>query len=368
MVVANERPQTLIVLEDSSVASLGGGQRVTLEVIRALRDRYDRILLFDYTGRSVFQTLAGPLVNGSHQLTALNGKLLPKSNTGSTLALPLSLLFCLRLILKSTEEENSESTLVYAATSKAVLLAYLLFRTKRFSYVFHAHLVYRKTSPFYWFLRPAFTRAGLILCVSKAVMRQLPGRRRLLYNAVELPAVEPKRLPAGKVVVATFSNLVKFKGIRYFMESYRFLKHHDSVEFRIYGGGEERGSLRALENECVRLMGFAEDVPALLASEISLVVIPSLIAEACPMTLLEALSFGVPVIGTNKGGLAELLKDGEVGFQVPPKYPAAIAEKIDHFIDHPDIYEEFSANALEYVKQFDLENYKKTVQDIFRSL
>lgn len=359
--------QTLIVLEDSSTASLGGGQRVTLEVMKALYASR-RIRLFDFAHDSVFLRLALPFVGSPVRILAKR----PSRLVSGRIFSALSTLFFgrewLRTIINHAREEQIGDPIIYATTTKTLALAYFLWLIKGFSYVFHAHLIYPKSSPFYWILRPAFTRARLILCVSKAVMRQLPGKRRLLYNAVTLPPAKPRILPTTKVVVATFSGLVRFKGIQYFMESYRFLKHVGRVECRVYGDGAGRDGLRRFESEHVRVMGFANDVPALLADEISLVVIPSLISEACPMTLLEALSFGIPVIGTNKGGLAELLKDGEIGFQVSPKHPAAIAEKIDYFIENPDVYETFSANALEYVKQFDLETYKETVRGLFQSL
>jgi glycosyltransferase involved in cell wall biosynthesis len=359
--------RTLVILEDSSTQPFGGGQRVTLEVLKALRCDFD-ITLFDFAGDSRFLSEARPYVRATLPLPSPSAPRLNRGRIGRALTAIMSLRSCLRVILPSLENQRIEIQILYATTTRTLLLAYLLSLIKGVRYVFHAHLIYTRTSLFRWVLIPAFQRAALILCVSRAVMQQLLGNCYLFYNGVTLRPCQLKAFPSTRIIVATFSNLVKFKGIRYFMESYHLLKHSDMVEYRIYGDGREHENLSPLENECVRLMGFAEDVPALLASEISLVVIPSLIAEACPMALLEALSFGVPVIGTNRGGLAELLKDNETGFLVEPRDPAAIAAKIDYLIDHPDVYRQFSANALEHAKQFDLERYKETVRELFQSL
>jgi glycosyltransferase involved in cell wall biosynthesis len=340
---------------------------MTLKVVESL-SRDFQIDVFDYATNSVFLSRLGPSIRASLHLPLINPFGRSKGRMVDALTALISLYAGIRAVVEYARRENIADPLIYAATTKTLALAYALSLIKGFRYVFHAHLIYRKASPFYWILRPAFISSALILCVSRAVMEQLPGKRRLLYNAIELPEARPRRLTDEKVVVAAFSRLVKIKGIRYFMESHRFIERPDKVEYRVYGDGPERDNLKCFQNKHVRLMGFAENTQDILKNEVSLVVIPSLIAESFGMTMIEAFSFGVPVIGTNKGGLAELLKDGKVGFLVPPKNPAAIAKKIDYFIDHPDVYEEFSTSALEYVKQFDLEKYKKTVRGIFKSL
>jgi glycosyltransferase involved in cell wall biosynthesis len=363
-----ENTATLIVLEDSSVASLGGGQRVTLEVIKVLRDLYRRILLFDCTEHSAFHTLAQSLVDECVKLSSPQLGPLRRNKLCSALGMLFALPVNLFLILKYLKTENGNDTLIYATTSKSLVLAYLLSLIKDVRYIYHAHLVHSGRSPLSWILRPALNRASVVLCVSETVSKSLSGNRFLLRNPAQDYGCSPKILPESKIVVATFSTLTEIKGIRYFMGSYRFLKRKDMVEYRVYGDGPDRNKLRRLENENVRMMGFCHDVPTLLADEIFLVVIPSIIAEACPMTLLEAFSFGIPVIGTNLGGIAELLYDGKTGFQVPPKNSEAIAEKIEYFLDNPDEYTRCSSEALSFTKSFDVDVYRKNVRRLFQSV
>ncbi|WP_127784260.1 glycosyltransferase family 4 protein [Rhodococcus sp. X156] len=54
--------------------------------------------------------------------------------------------------------------------------------------------------------------------------------------------------------------------------------------------------------------------------------------EACPLSVLEALSLGVPVVGTDHGGTSELLREG-AGLLVPPGDVAALAAALTRVLD-----------------------------------
>ncbi len=71
------------------------------------------------------------------------------------------------------------------------------------------------------------------------------------------------------------------------------------------------------------------------------------------MTVLEAMSVGLPVIATDRGCLRETVLDGMTGFIVPPNSPETIAEKIIQLIRDPDLRERMAAAGR---KRFEL-NY-----------
>jgi glycosyltransferase involved in cell wall biosynthesis len=73
----------------------------------------------------------------------------------------------------------------------------------------------------------------------------------------------------------------------------------------------------------VRFLGEVRDVPALLARA-RLFALSSL-TEGVSLTLLEAMSRGLPVAATRVGGNAEVVADGETGLLVPPGDPPALA-------------------------------------------
>ena len=68
-------------------------------------------------------------------------------------------------------------------------------------------------------------------------------------------------------------------------------------------------------------------------------------AENFPNVILEALSCGLPVIGTNTGGIPEQIQDGHTGFIVPQSDPQAMAEKAHALLAKPGRLSNFSLAA-----------------------
>lgn len=83
----------------------------------------------------------------------------------------------------------------------------------------------------------------------------------------------------------------------------------------------------------IHLMGTRRDVPNLLAG-FDLFALATQ-QEASGTVFVEAQASGLPVIGTNVGGVSEMFRDGVTGFLVPPKDPAALTAALARLIDDP---------------------------------
>lgn len=99
----------------------------------------------------------------------------------------------------------------------------------------------------------------------------------------------------------------------------------------IAGGGPCEGQLKDLVAELrlsdlVEFPGEVRDVPALLRRA-ALFVLPSL-TEGLPLTVLEAMASGIPVVATSVGGIPEVVEDGATGVLVPAGDPAALADAL----------------------------------------
>ena len=81
----------------------------------------------------------------------------------------------------------------------------------------------------------------------------------------------------------------------------------------------------------------------------SIVVIPSRM-ESSPTTVKEAFYLNVPVIGTNVGGIPELIKNNETGILVPPENPSELAQAINELLSDREKSEKLATNGNTFVK------------------
>jgi colanic acid/amylovoran biosynthesis glycosyltransferase len=177
----------------------------------------------------------------------------------------------------------------------------------------------------------------------------------VLHMGVELPDLSGIRRPDGRrsrPIILCPASFVPFKGHRYLIEAvYILLKRGVNLELWLAGRGELEEELRGQ----VRALGLAENITFLgqlphpevmnlyRRGEVDIVVFPSLDLggsehEGIPVSLMEAMSYGVPVVSTTTGGIPELLGGG-AGEMVPPADPAALAEAIGRLVDDPELRE-----------------------------
>jgi len=81
-------------------------------------------------------------------------------------------------------------------------------------------------------------------------------------------------------------------------------------------------------------------------------VLPSVVPDACPTTVLEAMAAGRPVITTSIGGITDLIVDGESGLLVPPGNDLELAAAIRRVLADGGLRAQLGAGALEKVHAF----------------
>ena len=173
------------------------------------------------------------------------------------------------------------------------------------------------------------------------------GRVTVVHNGIDAPRpAEPAR-PAGVPETAPLllhvGRLTPTKGQGDLIEALARLARSDAVAVLVgqdleTGGAYERElEARAAElgvRDRVVFTGYRDDVPALLAAA-AVFVLPSS-AEGLPLTVLEAMAAGRPVVATRVGGTPEAVVDGETGLLVPAGDVAALARALDGLLADPE--------------------------------
>lgn len=72
-----------------------------------------------------------------------------------------------------------------------------------------------------------------------------------------------------------------------------------------------------------------------------------------PVSVIEAMALGLPVVSTSVGGIPDLLENQRTGLLVPPGDPAAMSKAIEDLLNHPENARQISFSALQEVKNFD---------------
>jgi glycosyltransferase involved in cell wall biosynthesis len=184
-----------------------------------------------------------------------------------------------------------------------------------------------------------------------------PDLTVVIPNAVDLEAVPRARLDGDPPQVVTVGRLAAPKDPLTLVHA---LARIDATPFRalVVGDGPDRASVeaevRALGLQAVvELAGIRGDVAGLLAS--GDVFVLSSRSEGAPMSILEAMAAGLPVVATDVGGVGELVAHGVTGLLAPPGDPDALAAALERLLADPALRRTLGAAGRERARErFDL--------------
>jgi glycosyltransferase involved in cell wall biosynthesis len=154
---------------------------------------------------------------------------------------------------------------------------------------------------------------------------------------------EARERPTDRVSFGYIGALHAHKGIELLLEAFQGLG--DRADLHIYGsafGSPISESywqrIRARHGTQVVFHGAYDNrrIGAILAS-LDAVVVPSLWYENSPLTIQEAFIGGVPVVTADRGGMAELVRDGVDGLHFRLGDVADLRAKLLYLVDHPDV-------------------------------
>jgi glycosyltransferase involved in cell wall biosynthesis len=209
---------------------------------------------------------------------------------------------------------------------------------------------------------------------------------RVIPNGVDVDRFKPKNPDAllrGELGLSTDSAVVSIvaalrpeKNHELFLRAARRVRHAvPNARFLIVGDGQERAKLETLASELqisheVRFLGTRSDIPELLA--LTDVVALSSHMEANPVSILEALACGKPVVATNVGSIPETVIDGQTGYLAPAGDEQALADRMLTLLKDRALARRLGATGRErVVANYSLEHmvrgYERLIRDTYAS-
>lgn len=273
---------------------------------------------------------------------------------------------------------QSGTTILHAHSSKGALvgrLAAFIARTPVVIFTSHNSIFYEewpqwKKKLFAGVERLLARFTDRIITVSDALKQELIEKENLpskqittIYNGIEADKFNSKvdtmairrsmNIPELGPVIGTIARLAPQKGISYFLKAASLLKDYQ-VNFLVVGDGPLR---QTLEQEVVELglqnrvifAGQRENIAEILAT-LDIFVLPS-VTEGLPLTILEAMAAGTPVVATRVGGIPEAISEGKTGLVVPSKDPEALAVALAGLIGERDKLVRMGSNGQKCVNE-----------------
>jgi len=146
-------------------------------------------------------------------------------------------------------------------------------------------------------------------------------------------------LEANTRLIAVVATLREPKGHRYLIAALAsIVMRYPDLHALFIGDGDLREELQAQVEglnlgDTIHFLGSRSDVPELLAAS-DLFVLPSL-WEGLPMSLLEAMATGLPIVATQVSGTVQVMLPNETGILVPPGDTRELARAIDRLLSDP---------------------------------
>ena len=178
---------------------------------------------------------------------------------------------------------------------------------------------------------------------------------------------------SDKLIIGTVGRLSPEKGFDVLVSAVARVVHGgQAVRLVMIGDGPERDRLEALARErgvaeCVHFTGYIPEASRFMRG-FDIFVMSSL-REGLPLTLLEAMQAGVPVVATRVGGIPEVLGDGRCGILVNPGNEDELARAIIQLYDSWEMRRQLAVAGKDRVRgEFSSENMEQKYRAIYEQV
>jgi len=337
------------ILQVCSATEMGGGEVHVADLVRALADRGHAVYLAVRPNSPLRDSLAG-VIAAWHEMPLRNSLDVQSA----------------RAIAELINQHGID--IVHAHVGRDYLVAALACRNApaaKLVLTRHHYLPLKRNALYRWMLGGVSAVIAVSESVRGSVIERLALRPELVHtipNWVDPSRFQPVDREAarslfrvrGGLIVGCIGQITPAKGQEDFIRAAaRIVNMRSDTEFLIVGeekdsGGEFTAELKKLVEtlalgERVRFMGRVRHMPELLAA-LDVVVVPSW-DEGFSLVTIEAMAAKRPVIASNIGGIAQIMKDNSTGLLFPPRDVRALTEKLTWMLSDAPLRERLAIQA-----------------------
>jgi len=182
------------------------------------------------------------------------------------------------------------------------------------------------------------------------------------------------------IKLLTVARFVEKKGIDFALKAVSKVNSLEIIrlQYFIIGDGELKSQYKEIIRnkgleDCVFPLGWkTQDEVKAFMNECHIFILPSVTAsngdmEGIPVSIMEAMASGMPVVSTYHSGIPELVTDGESGLLVPERDVDALAEKLEYLIKNPEIWPEMGRYGRRFVEEhYNINQLNRTLVKILK--
>ena len=196
----------------------------------------------------------------------------------------------------------------------------------------------------------------------------------VIYNAVPLPDIPGSEAVNADPCILFLGRLGRRKGVFDLLKAFKDVNGQIPNCRLVCAGDGELEKARELANELE--IGEQLDIPGWIGPETrekllrhaTLFVLPSY-AEGLPMSLLEAMAAGLPVVTTNVGGIPDVVTDGVEGFVIEPGDVSALGKAMTRILTDEELRLRLGASGRKKIEaQLSIETAVQKVAAVYREL
>ncbi|MDD2890369.1 MAG: glycosyltransferase family 4 protein [bacterium] len=291
------------------------------------------------------------------------------------------------LAIGTKKIRTEKPSLLYVNGVKSLPFAFLIGKITRTPLIGHIHHILedKKAIKIIEIIgkNPVFKK---FIAVSEATKKQFPSisnKTIVVYNGVDTSLFSPHKdnklnikksfgIKEDERILGILARIIPHKGIHIGIGAMKYL-NTTPLKIKLLIAGEtppeeEEYKKRLLEMikkekiERVEFLPYQEDVSNVF-NVLDILLVPSTtLFEGCPMAILEAYSAEIPIIGTNLGGIPELIEEGKTGFICKPNDSQDLAEKTLQIINNYPLYSDMKKQCKKIaIEKFDIRTFLKNI-------
>ncbi|OEC84710.1 glycosyl transferase family 1 [Methanobacterium sp. A39] len=226
----------------------------------------------------------------------------------------------------------------------------------------------------------ANSSATLNSCLKNGLEKE---KLNIIPFGVDINFYKPLKIPKDENMfqILAVGYLIERKGFEYLIRAVKeVLNKHKDVRLTIVGSGPLEEKLKSLitelklENNAKIMKNVSDEELLQLYNSSDLFVLPSIVdsqgnTEGLGVVLLEAMACKLPVIGSNTGGIPDIIQHSETGLLVPEKDVSQLSEAILNLIENKDLRDKLAVNGYNQVREnFNWKEISKSYLKVYNSI